>query len=354
MKPIKVLIVDDSALVRRILLRGLSDDPQISIVGTAGDANRAQKLIEQTHPDVLTLDIEMPGTNGLIFLKHIMKNNPLPVIMVSALTQRGSRITLEALASGAVDFILKPMTNVKYNLSLMLGELKSKIKMAAKANIMVFKNQTGVNRKPLAGQKISAAYLSSRIIAIGASTGGTRALRFLLGALPPDMPGMVVVQHMPAGFTFQFAQQLNAETAFNVKEAQSGDEVRPGHVLIAPGNFHLQLVRHNKSYRVICRAGARINGYRPSVDVLFRSVAKHAGEHAIGIMLTGMGDDGADAMVKMREKGAFTLAQDKDTSVVFGMPKEAYFRGGAMHLLPLSKIPEYVVKHLNQNMAWVH
>ncbi len=352
MNPVNVLIVDDSALVRRILFRGLSADPHIRVVGTAGDALKAQKLIHQMNPDVLTLDIEMPGVNGLDFLKQLMRINPLPVIMVSALTERGSKITLEALASGAVDFILKPSINIKQNLAAMLQELRTKVKMAAQVNVRGLPVQKIPAIQKPESRGANTVIDRKKIIAIGASTGGTEAIRFVLKALPPAIPGVVVVQHMPAGFTAQFARSLNAETQLDVKEARSGDRVLPGKVLIAPGDFHLQLIRDAGTYRVVCRRGARVNGYRPSVDVLFRSVARYAGAHAIGVLMTGMGDDGADAMVKLRAEGALTIAQDKETSVVFGMPKEAYLRGGVSRLLPLNKIPGAIMNYLNGNRLW--
>ncbi len=352
MSSVNVLIVDDSALVRQVLLRGLSRDPEIRVVGTAGDPYKAQELINERKPDVLTLDIEMPRMNGLLFLKRLMRRSPMPVIMVSALTERGSRITLEALASGAVDFILKPTANIRQSLTSMMEELRTKIKVAAKINRHLFERYSETNRLPTNHRIETLHSLSDKIIAIGASTGGPQALRTVLGALPANAPATLVVQHMPAGFTEQLARRLNDETALNVKEARSGDPVVRGQVLIAPGDYHLQLVRHEGVYRVICRKGARMNGHRPSVDVLFRSVAKYAGANAIGVMLTGMGDDGADAMAVLRKTGAFTLAQDAHTSVVFGMPKEAYLRGGASRLLPLNEIPLAIVDYLNGRSEW--
>ncbi len=349
---VNVLIVDDSALVRQVLLRGLGQDPEIRVVGTAGDPYKAQKLINERKPDVLTLDIEMPNMNGLVFLKQLMRRSPLPVIMVSALTERGSRITLEALASGAVDFILKPAANIRQSLTSMMEELRTKIKIAAKINRHLFERYSETNRQPMNRRIETLRSLPDKIIAIGASTGGPEALRTVLRALPVNAPATLVVQHMPAGFTEQLARRLNDETALNVKEARSGDPVVQGQVLIAPGDYHLQLVRHEGVYRVICRKGARMNGHRPSVDVLFRSVAKYAGANAIGVMLTGMGDDGADAMAVLRKAGAFTLAQDAQTSVVFGMPKEAYLRGGASRLLPLNEIPLAIIDYLNGRSVW--
>ncbi len=351
MNPVNVLIVDDSALVRQVLLRGLISDPEIRVVGTAGDAIKAQKLIREKHPDVLTLDIEMPRMNGLQFLKQLMRQTPLPVIMVSALTERGSKITLEALANGAVDFILKPSQNIRQSLSAMMEELRAKIKVAAKANMRFLARQRVLSARKAVLTMGNRQALAKRVIAIGASTGGTEAIHALLSALPANIPGTLVVQHIPAGFSEQFARRLDRDTALKVKEARSGDYLLPGTVLIAPGNYHLQLIRYNGSYRVICRQGARVNGYRPSVDVLFRSVAKYAAGNAIGVLLTGMGYDGAEAMVALRKSGAYTLAQDETTSVVFGMPKEAYLRGGVSRMLPLNEIPNAILRHLKEDIA---
>ncbi len=347
--PVKVLVIDDSALARQVLAKGLALDPQIKVVGAATDPFKARDMILKMRPHVLTLDIEMPRMNGLDFLKRLMNQYPLPVIMVSALSEKGSKITLEALASGAVDFVVKPKVNIRHGLNLMMQDLRAKVKMAAKVDVSRWgkkiKSPKTVPSPPL----FSLPKTSQKIIAIGASTGGTEAIRRLLSAFPPDSPGMVIVQHMPPGFTQQFAMRLNALTSLSVKEARSGDLVIPGQALIAPGDYHLQLIRSGTEYRVLCRGGAKVNGHRPSVDVLFRSVAKYAGANAVGIMLTGMGDDGADAMVKMREKGAYTLAQDESTSVVFGMPKEAFIRGGAAKLLPLEEIPNAILAYLQES-----
>ncbi len=347
MDSVKVLVVDDSALVRQVLSHGLSMDPEIAVVGVAGDPYRARDLILRLKPDVLTLDIEMPRMDGLEFLKRLMPQHPLPVIMVSSLTERGSKITLDSLAAGAIDFVLKPKINIRNGLNNMMEELRAKVKMASRVKVKHWRKK---NFKSEAIRKVRFSKpikTTDKVIAIGASTGGTEAIRKLICALPPDSPGVVIVQHMPAGFTTMFGQRLNQLSDLTVKEAQSGDRVMTGNVLIAPGNYHMQLIRSGGEYRVLCRDGAAVNGHRPSVDVLFRSVAKYAGSNAIGVMLTGMGDDGADAMVKMRERGARTVAQDENTSVVFGMQREAYKRGGAERLAPLGKIPEIITSYLN-------
>jgi len=346
---IKVLIVDDSALVREVLNRGMSQDREIEVIGMAGNPYEARDMIAEKRPDVLTLDVEMPRMDGLEFLRKLMPQYPLPVIMVSALTERGSQITLDALAAGAIDFVSKPSMDVERSLSAMIAEITEKVKMASKVDVSSWKQENYKPVKKKAVEFSALAKTTDKVIAIGASTGGTEALRKVIETLPANTPGMVIVQHMPAGFTKMFAKRLNEISNLQVKEAESGDRVMMGHALVAPGNFHMQLLRSGGVYRVVCRSGALVNGHRPSVDVLFRSVAKYAGRNAIGVMLTGMGSDGADAMVKMREAGARTVAQDEETSVVFGMPKEAYLRGGAEKLAPLNNIP-FVVKQYLEGM----
>jgi two-component system chemotaxis response regulator CheB len=336
---VRVLVVDDSALVREILNRGLSADPDIEVVGTASDPYRARDLIISLRPDVLTLDVEMPRMDGLEFLRKLMPQYPIPVVMVSSLTASGSRITLECLTSGAIDFVMKPASDLTSGLGEMMEELREKVKMAATVDVSHWlkarKEENGGSKEKLH----NLTRTTDKVLAIGASTGGTEAIRQIISVLPAHTPGTVIVQHMPAGFTRMYAERLNTLSEMEVKEAQSGDRVMTGRVLIAPGNFHMQLIRSGGTYQVICRDGSRICGHRPSVDVLFRSVAKYAGQNAIGVMLTGMGYDGADAMVKMRQSGARTVAQDEATSIVFGMPKEAYARGGAEFLSPLNQIP---------------
>ncbi len=338
----RVIVVDDSALARQVLQKGLEADPQIEVLATASDPFKAAWLIKRFRPNVLTLDVEMPGINGLEFLKLLMKKSPLPVVMVSSLTDRNSKITLEALAHGAVDFVLKPRTSLQH----MLLELRTKVKIAAN----VKKEQLIKNlAKPTINKvKLSRSLkIVKKIIAIGASTGGTEAIRKVLEALPAQSPGVVVVQHLPAGFTEKFARRLNDLTELQVKEARTGDVVEEGTALIAPGNYHMQVVRVENQYRVVCRQGPPVNGHRPAVEVLFRSVARHAGANAIGVMLTGMGADGAEGMVAMRRAGARTVAQDETTSVVFGMPREAFLRGGAERLAPIDEIPNIINAYLN-------
>ncbi len=337
----RVLVIDDSALVRNILSRGLSMKAGIEVVGSACDPYKARDMIVKLRPDVLTLDVEMPRMDGLQFLKKLMPQYPLPVVMVSSLTESGSNITLDALSAGAVDFVCKPSSNLKTGLTGMMHELSEKVVTASMVDVSKYKNQF---RKPKATHLKSSikTKLESVIIAIGASTGGTEAIRQVITALPAKYPGIVIVQHMPEKFTKMFADRLNQQSKLFVKEAESGEQVESGKVLIAPGGLQTQLIKSGNKYKVVCRSGSKVCGHRPSVDVLFRSVARSAGKNAIGVMLTGMGSDGADAMVKMRAAGARTVAQDQKTCVVFGMPKEAYERGGAEKLVPLELIPNKI------------
>ena len=349
MNKTRVLVIDDSALVRDILSRGLNMTNGIEVIGTASDPYIARDMIVKLRPDVLTLDVEMPKMDGLEFLKKLMPQYPLPIVMVSSLTESGSRITLDAMAAGAVDFVCKPSSDVKSGLLGMINELHDKIKIAETVDVKGYKNKKYRPSENGSRNVTALSHTTDKIIAIGASTGGTEALRKVITALPITAPGIVVVQHMPEHFSKMFADRLNELAAMHVKEAVSGDRIKNGHVLIAKGGQHMQVVRSGGDYQVICRDGAKVCGHKPSVDVLFRSVAKNVGANAIGVMLTGMGSDGADAMLKMREAGARTMAQDKNSSVVFGMPKEAYERGGAEKLVPLNNIP-YQIKAMLEEM----
>ncbi len=343
-KKVRVLVVDDSALVRQILAQGLDLDPDIEVVDTAANPYIARDKIVEHKPDVLTLDVEMPRMDGVEFLRRLMPQYPLPVLMVSALTQRGKQITIDALDAGAVDFVTKPSTDVARGLNEMLAELRTKVKAVSNANVSHWKREKGEKRVHTDEVNRALAESTDKVIAIGASTGGTVAIRRVISEFPQTMPGVVIVQHMPSGFTKMFAQRLDEECAMSVKEASSGDRVMTGQVLIAPGDYHMKVRRSGGEYRVHCSQGEKINGHMPSVEVLFKSVAEHVGSNAVGVMLTGMGADGADAMVDMRKSGANTLAQDEASSVVFGMPKEAYNRGGAERLVPLNKIADSVIR----------
>ena len=352
-RPIRVLVVDDSALVRQALSKGLSLDPLIKVVGTASDPYAARDQIMKLDPDVLTLDIEMPHMNGVEFLRKLMPQYPLPVVMVSALTERGKQITLDALEAGAVDFVTKPKATTPGGLSEMLLELAAKLKIAATVDVKHRRQQPKLSGFPRKERAPIATCSDKCLIAIGASTGGTEALRMVLSMLPADCPGILVVQHMPPGFTKLFAERLNSICEMEVKEAETGDSVQAGRVLIAPGDRHMSILERSGKYEVVCAGGPAVCGHCPSVEVLFNSVAQHVGARAIGIMLTGMGCDGADAMLAMRKAGAETLAQDEQTSTVFGMPKEAFKRGGAASLVPLEHIAATVLTLLHRGSTCV-
>lgn len=350
MDKVKVLIVDDSALVRQTLVSILETDPMIEIIGVAADPFIAVERIKECKPDVITLDIEMPRMDGLTFLKKLMSQHPIPVVVISTLTEKGTDSALLALEYGAVEVIAKPKVNTKALLEQSTIELCGKVRAAAQALIRKKSNlgsdltSNGVEPKLSADAIISKAKYASMIqttesvIAIGASTGGTEALRVVLEEFPADSPGIVVVQHMPEMFTKQFAKRLNDLCKVTVKEAENGDKVIRGQVLIAPGGKHMLVKRSGAMYHVEIMDGPLVNRHRPSVDVLFRSVARFAGKNAVGAILTGMGDDGAVGMLEMKEAGAYTVAQDEKTCVVFGMPKEAIKRGGVEKVVPLSEV----------------
>ncbi|MDA3940596.1 MAG: chemotaxis response regulator protein-glutamate methylesterase [Spirochaetia bacterium] len=346
MNQIKVLIVDDSALVRSILSKGLAKDPEIEVIGTAADVYIAREIIVNKNPDVITLDVEMPKMDGVEFLKKLMPQYPVPVVMVSAMTGPKASITIEALESGAIDYVLKPSSSFGNKLHEMIDELIIKLKVAAKTDVSSWKNNnySGVSAKPR--QKILHGG-TDKIIVMGASTGGTVALRKIIEQFPANMPGTIIVQHMPGGFTKMFAEKLNKVSKVTVKEAESGDRILRGTVLVAPGgDFHLKVVRTGGQYKVHCFNGEKINGHRPSVGILFDSVAKQVGPNAVGVILTGMGRDGAFEMKHMRDAGAKTIAQDEKTSVVFGMPMEAWECGGAEELVPLQNVTDRLISIL--------
>ena len=346
---IRVLIVDDSALVRNILSQGLAMDQGIEVVGTASDPYIARDKIVELQPDVLTLDVEMPRMDGVAFLRKLMPQYPIPVVMVSSLTQRGKQITMEALDAGAVDFVAKPTTNVSTGLNAMLLELRSKVKIASTANVSHWKGKRPVAPARTASAGTSAlAESTDKVIAIGASTGGTEAIRRVIESFPASTPGTVIVQHMPSGFTKMFADRLNQLCPMQVKEAEHGDRVRTGLVLIAPGGRQLEVVRSGGFYEVRLGTSEKVSGHCPSVDVMMHSVAKHVGANAVGAMLTGMGQDGANGMLAMRQAGSRCLAQDEASSVVFGMPKVAFEKGGAERLVPLDKISTSLLNFLTE------
>ena len=332
----RVLIVDDSALMRQVLGTILARDPAIEVVGTAPDPYIAWDKIRRLKPDVLTLDVEMPRMDGVTFLEKLMRLHPMPVVMVSSLTDAGCATTLRALELGAVDFVTKPRIDLREHMPEVAAEVIEKIKAAALARV----------RKPLAARSVvpprgarpTALKTTQKIIAVGASTGGTEALKDFLVRLPADSPGVVVVQHMPEKFTRAFAERLDGLCTVRVKEAEENDRVLAGHVLIAPGNYHMRLFREGAAYLVRIGSDAPVNRHRPSVDVLFQSCAEAAALNAVGIIMTGMGQDGAHGLLDMRRAGARTLAQDEATSVVFGMPKVAIDLGAAERILPLGDL----------------
>jgi len=350
MRKIKVLVIDDSALVRDILTRGLAMDREIEVVGTASDPYAARNKIVKLKPDVLTLDVEMPRMDGVEFLRRLMPQHPLPVVMVSALTKKGAAITLAALEAGAVDVVTKPSIDIARGLNTMIGELRAKVKAAATVNTSTWKTSQRTSSRSAKVDSQALSESTDKVIAIGASTGGVQAIRRIVQCFPSSMPGVVIVQHMPAGFTRHFADSLNDICSMEVREAKTGDRVIPGRVFIAPGGYHMRVRRSGGMYMTECEPGENVCGHCPSVEVLLQSVAKFVGANAIGVMLTGMGSDGADGMVAMRRAGARTIAQNEATSVVFGMPKVAYEKGGAEFLVPLEAIPDTILAMLAGKM----
>lgn len=360
---IKVMIVDDSAIVRQVVSQALSADPGIEVIGAASDPLFAMEHMKRQWPNVIVLDIEMPRMDGLTFLRKIMAEHPTPVVICSSLAETGAQASMNALAAGAVSIITKPKVGLKRFLEDSSSDVVNAVKAAAHANVRRLAAQSSlaasskdmplISRPKLSADAvISASGLGSgasmvqtteRIVAIGTSTGGTQALEAVLTRLPAVSPGIVIVQHMPERFTAMFASRLNSLCQIEVKEAQNGDRVMPGRALIAPGGKHMMLTRSGAQYTVEVVDGPLVNRHRPSVDVLFRSCAKFAGRNALGIIMTGMGDDGARGLKEMVDSGAETIAEDESTCIVFGMPKEAIKLGAAKRVIPLDKIPEAIV-----------
>ena len=344
---IRVLIVDDSALVRTLLTEMLSAAADIEVVGAAADAHAAREKIKRLNPDVITLDVEMPRMDGITFLRNLMRLRPMPVVMVSSLTERGADVTLDALSLGAVDYLPKPKIDLAATFAEYRDELAEKIRTAARASVRAL-DPRRATLEPGPAHSADAVLpreatprplrTTDRIIAIGASTGGTEAIKEVLTRLPPDSPGVVITQHIPKAFSGPFARRMNDCCAVSVSEAQDGQQILAGHAYIAPGDQHLMVVRDGARY--ICRLddGVPVNRHKPSVDVLFRSVAQNGGRNAIGVLLTGMGKDGARGLKEMLDSGSRTIAQDEATSVVWGMPGEAVTLGAAEHVLPLEHI----------------
>ena len=342
---IKVLIVDDSALVRRILTDILSSDPSMEVLGSAGDAFIAREKIKQLNPDVLTLDVEMPRMDGLTFLRNLMRLRPMPVIMVSSLTEHGAEVTLDALAIGAVDYLPKPKIDLAATLSDYKDELIAKVKMATRTRVYTREVPASISADAVLAKQAPLRQLrtTERIVAIGASTGGTEAIKDVLVKMPHDMPGVVITQHIPKLFSGAFARRLNNLCQMTVCEAEDGQQILRGHAYVAPGDMHLLVVRDGARYACRLEDGPPVNRHKPSVDVLFRSVAQQAGRNAIGLILTGMGKDGALGLKEMRDAGCPTIAQDEATSMVWGMPGEAVAVGAAQDVLPLGEIPNRIL-----------
>lgn len=348
--PIRVLVVDDSALVRQLLTAILEMDPGIEVVGTASDPYRAREQIKRLHPDVLTLDVEMPRMDGLTFLRNLMRLHPMPVVMVSSLTEKGADATFDALALGVIDFVTKPRLDVQDGLEALAEEIRAKVRTAASARVIASAGQAAAKARASAPRPAAPLHrrhlrTTDRVIGIGASTGGTEAIRELLCALPPDAPGIVIAQHIPPAFSGPFARRVDKLAAIKVKEAEHGETLLPGHAYVAPGGRHLRVARSGGRYVLELGDDAPINHHRPSVDALFESLADAAGPNAVATLLTGMGTDGARGLLAMRTAGARTFAQDQASSVVWGMPGEAIRIGAAERAVPLAELAEILLSH---------
>ncbi|WP_082877599.1 protein-glutamate methylesterase/protein-glutamine glutaminase [Methylomonas koyamae] len=348
MAKIKLLIVDDSALIRQMLTQICNEADDIEVVGTAGDPLIARDKIKTLNPDVLTLDVEMPRMDGLTFLRNLMRLRPMPVVMISTLTEKGAEVTLEALALGAVDFVAKPKVDVSQGLRAYADEIVGKIRMAAQAKVKALETPKAqaITRQPEgSAHTVMKKHFKTthKIVALGSSTGGTEAVKQLVRTLPRTAPAIVIAQHLPLAFSASFAKHVNDATEMAVALAEDGQPILPGHVYIAPGDRHFLVARDGARYMCRLDDGPPVNRHKPSVEVLFRSVAQNVGGNAIGVMLTGMGADGAKAMVEMRDAGAVNIVQDEASSVVWGMPGEAFRLGAAHHVLSLDKIAEKIL-----------
>ena len=343
---IKVVIVDDSALIRSVMSEIVNSQPDMEVAGTAPDPLVARDLIKRVNPDVLTLDVEMPKMDGLDFLEKLMRLRPMPVLMVSSLTERGSEITMRALELGAVDFVTKPKISIQAGMREYTELITDKIRAAARARIKPRTLQAASAGGAPLPQLRSPLTSSEKLIIIGASTGGTEAIREFLMQMPSDCPGILIAQHMPEGFTTSFARRLDSLCKISVVESQGNERVLPGHAYIAPGHSHLLLTRSGANYMTKIEQTDPVNRHRPSVDVLFRSAAQAAGKNAVGVILTGMGKDGAQGMLDMKAAGAYNFAQDEASCVVFGMPREAIAIGAAHEVAALNALPGLVLGHL--------
>jgi two-component system chemotaxis response regulator CheB len=347
---VRVVVVDDSALVRQVLRELIDAEPDMEVVGVAADPVAAREVIRCTSPDVITLDVEMPRMDGLEFLRRLMRLRPTPVVMVSSLTERGSEVALRALELGAVDVLAKPKVGIADGLMEYRHELADKIRTAARARVACVRADVAAARTADAVLPVTLSRVASteKLIVIGASTGGTEAIKEVLTRLPPDAPGVLVTQHMPEAFTRSFAQRLDGLCRIRVKEAEHGERVLPGHAYVAPGHSHLLLRRSGANYVTELSQGPAVNRHRPAVDVLFRSTANAAGQNALGVILTGMGKDGAAGMLEMKRAGAYNIAQDEATCVVYGMPREAVAAGGVDEVLPLREIAGRLLARLGK------
>ncbi len=351
-RKVRVLVVDDSPLMRQMLTRILNSDSCIEVVGQAADAYQARELIKATNADVLTLDIEMPGMNGIQFLRNLMRLRPMPVVMVSALTSEGSSATLDALELGAVDFIEKPKVSTDEVLSNYTRGILAKVKSAAGASVKNFRPHVApaptATRSSLERLQSNASLTAGKLVAIGSSTGGTEALKEVLTRFPKNMAPVVITQHIPPAFSASFAERMNLICEMEVVQAREGMEVSPGHVYIAPGDRHLVIRKAGMKLYCHLDDSDPVNQHKPSVEVMFDSIQQIAPRKTVAVMLTGMGDDGADAMVKLREAGSFTIAQDEATSVVWGMPGQAYKRGAIISVKPLHEIANEVINQIQK------
>lgn len=357
MSKTRVLIIDDSALIRSILTEIINKEKDLEVVGAAPDPLVAREMIRATNPDVLTLDVEMPKMDGLDFLERLMRLRPTPVIMVSTLTERGAEVTMKALELGAIDFVAKPKVGIAAGMADLARDICEKIRVASKARM--HRNVTGAPPPPTpSGPKVAPKNYSrlstEKIIAIGSSTGGTEAVKDVLVRLPADSPAIVITQHMPPGFTQSFATRLDSLCKITVSEARDGERVLPGHAYIAPGGRHMRVERSGANYVIALDDSDPVNRHKPSVEVMFRSVTKNVGPNAIGVMLTGMGKDGAMAMLEMKQAGAFNIAQDESSCVVFGMPREAIAVGAVDEVLPLSRIADRLREKLAELGGTAH
>jgi two-component system chemotaxis response regulator CheB len=356
-KKIKTLIVDDSAVVRQVMSEILSSDPHIEVMATAADPFIAAEKIKDEIPDVITLDVEMPRMDGITFLRKIMSQHPIPVVICSSLAEKGSETAIKALEYGAVEIIQKPRMGNSQFLEESKINICDTVKAAAGSRVkkisgMSYDVQPKLTADAVLAKPASRAMIQTteKVVVVGASTGGTEALRIFLESFPPDAPGIVIVQHMPEHFTTAFSKRLDSLCRISVKEAENNDTVIRGRALIAPGNYHMLLKRSGARYYVEIKEGPLVCRHRPSVDVLFRSASRYAGKNVVGVIMTGMGDDGAMGMLELKESGAFTIAQDEASCVVFGMPKEAIKKGGVNTVLPLDKIAEKVVALCAQDL----